>query len=217
MRVPLVFLLVILFLTGGDSLAAAESVSLEEILEASADRYNEIEGFSSRFTQRVEFPVLGKTKDFSGMLRYKKPNRLLLDYDDPEDAYILCDGESFYVYLPDVDSTGVMKTRLGSDPRSFLTEFFLDEAREKYTASLVGEEGDAYRLRFVPRGGGSEFVRLDMWVGRRSRLVERISSVDPGGNVTTYALEGVTPAPQPDEYFRFTLPKGKNLIDLGQK
>jgi outer membrane lipoprotein-sorting protein len=194
---------------------AGETKSLEAILEESAARYNEVEGFSARFRQKVEIPLLEKEKEFSGMLRYKSPNKLLLDYDSPEGAYILCDGESFYVYLPDVDSTGVMKTRLGKDPRSFLTEFFLAEAREEYAVSLVGEESGAYHLRFVPRGEGAEIMRIDMWIGRATKLVERISSVDPGGSVTSYILDSLMPAPQPEEYFKFTLPRGKRLIDLG--
>lgn len=196
---------------------AGETKSLDAILDESAARYNEIEGFSCRFTQTVEIPILEKKKEFSGMLRYKSPNKLLLDYTSPAGAYILCDGESFYVYLPDVDSTEVMRSDLGKDPRSFLTEFFLSEARSEYKASLVGEKGDAYHIRFIPRGEAAETVRVDMWIDRATKLVKRISSVDPSGSITTYYLRSPTPSPQPDEYFRFALPRGKKLIDLGAR
>ena len=125
-------------------------VSLERVLDMSSKRYNDIEGFSCRFKQVVEIPLLGKRKEFTGVLNYRSPNMMRLDYDDPAGGYILCDGTNFYFFLPDVDSTRVMKTVLEKDPRSFLTEFFLDEAKDEYEASLVGTYDDTYLLRFIP-------------------------------------------------------------------
>lgn len=194
--------------------SAGETDSLEQVLQKSAARYNGIEGFSGVFHQTVEIPLLGKKKDFHGVIRYRSPNMLRLDYDVPENGYILCDGGSFYIFLPDVDSTRVMKTVLDTDPRSFLTEFFLEEAREKYTPHLDSVDEDSYHLRFVPRETGTRLLRVEVRVDRETRLVRRVSYVDPSGSVTSYSIDEIDVGPQAADLFRFTLPAGLRLLDL---
>lgn len=195
-------------------LPGGEPADLEEVLEESAARYNEIEGFSGRFRQLVEIPLLGKEKEFSGMIRYRSPNMLRLDYDEPEGGYILCDGQSFFVYLPDVDSTRVMKTVLDKDPRSFLTEFFLEEAREDYSAKLDSlNRGNAF-LTFTPVDTRAALLRVEVTVDRQNDLVRRIAYVDRSGSVTTYTVDGIEIGRQPAELFRFELPAGLRLLDL---
>jgi outer membrane lipoprotein-sorting protein len=194
--------------------AGGTAGGLEEVLAESAARYNEISGFSGSFRQLVEIPLLGKEKEFGGRIRYRSPNMLRLDYDVPEGGYILCDGRSFFVYLPDVDSTRVMKTVIDKDPRSFLTEFFLEEAREDYTAHLDSTGREYADLTFTPRNGTAQLARVEVRVDTTTDLVRRISYIDRSGSVTTYSIDDVEIGPQPPELFRFELPAGLRLLDL---
>ncbi len=196
------------------TLEAGNEVSLEKVLEMSSNRYNEIKGFSCRFRQVVEIPLLGKRKEFAGKLNYRSPNMMRLDYDEPAGGYILCDGQSFYIFLPDVDSTRVMKTALETDPRSFLTEFFLKEARSEYDASLVDTDEDSYFLKFIPKNNRAELSRVDLRVERNSNFVRDVSYTDPSGSTTSYHLDDITVSAPSAEFFSFSLPEGLMLLDL---
>jgi len=189
-------------------------ISLEEVLDSSSMKYDELDGFSCRFRQVVDIPLLEKRKEFSGQLMYGNPDKLRLDYQEPAGGYILCDGRAFYVYLPDVDSTTVMKTALDNDPRNFLTEFFLKEARRDYEAALLSSEGEYYSLEFVPKDSRAGLLRVDMKIDKKSCLVKSVSYVDPSGSTTSYFLDGFTIHAQPEERFRFVLPEGQKLMDL---
>jgi outer membrane lipoprotein-sorting protein len=189
-------------------------ITLEQVLESSSQKYDELEGFTCRFRQVVEIPLLEKQKEFNGRLLYRNPDKLRLDYDNPAGGYILCDGLAFYVYLPDVDSTTVMKTRLDNDPRNFLTEFFLEEARRDYNADLLYSDGDFFSLEFVPKDSRTHLLRVNMKIDKKSNLVRSVSYVDPSGSTTAYFLEGFTMKAGPEENFRFMLPEGLKLLDL---
>jgi len=189
-------------------------ISLEEVLDSSSLKYDELDGFSCRFRQIVDIPLLEKRKEFSGQLLYRSPNKLRLDYREPAGGYILCDGSAFYVYLPDVDSTTVMKTGLDNDPRNFLTEFFLEEARRDYEAALSSSEGEYYSLEFVPKDPRAGLLRVDMKIDKKSCLMKSVSYVDPSGSTTAYFFEDFTIHAQPDERFRFVLPEDLKLMDL---
>ncbi|MFQ6102805.1 MAG: outer membrane lipoprotein carrier protein LolA [Candidatus Glassbacteria bacterium] len=204
----------IVALAWASGLCRAEGVTLDQVLEMSSKKYKEIEGFSSKFKQVVEIPLLAKRKEFRGELNYRSPNLLRLDYDIPEGGYILCDGNYFYIYLPDVDSTRVMKTFLEADPRSFLTEFFLDEARENYDAALVDSDDDDHHLTFIPKENRAELLRVDVRIARENGLVMDISYTDPSGSTTSYFLEDLKIQAEAKERFRFTLPEGVELLDL---
>jgi outer membrane lipoprotein-sorting protein len=212
---PFLMLMILMPLSvRSEDLGEKGGIALDQVLESSSLKYHELDGFSCRFRQVVDIPLLEKRKEFSGRLLYRNPNKLRLDYQEPAGGYILCDGSAFYVYLPDVDSTTVMKTRMDSDPRNFLTEFFLEEARSDYEAALLSSEGESYALEFIPKDQRAGLLRVDMIIDKKSRLVKSVSYVDPSGSTTSYFLEGITIHPQPEERFRFVLSEGLKLMDL---
>jgi len=210
---PFFLILMFCFVSAEETADGAE-VTLEQVLQSSSQKYEKLDGFSCRFRQLVEIPLLEKQKEFTGRLLYRNPDKLRLDYDEPAGGYILCDGGAFYVYLPDVDSTTVMKTRLDNDPRNFLTEFFLEEARRDYTADLLYSDGDFFSLEFVPKDSRSLLLRVNMKIDKKSNLVRSVSYVDPSGSTTSYFLEGFTMNARPVEHFNFVLPEGLKLLDL---
>ncbi|MFQ6104355.1 MAG: outer membrane lipoprotein carrier protein LolA [Candidatus Glassbacteria bacterium] len=107
-----------------------------------------------------------------------------------------------------------MKTVLETDPRSFLTEFFLDEARENYTATLLSADDEEYHLSFIPRDSRAELSRVDVRIGREKGFVMDISYTDLSGSTTSYLLENPEVDVREEKHFRFTLPEGMDLLDL---
>ncbi len=91
----IVFLFAVgLFFAGSIGLSAQQIVTASEFLDQVGQRYEQIQDYSARID------ISANEKNMSGMLYYRYPDLLRIDFSDPEEQVLVTDGSTLILYIP---------------------------------------------------------------------------------------------------------------------
>lgn len=187
------------------------------VLEAASARYADATALCADFTQSLDNPLLKQTKTSRGVLCQRQPDLFSMRFHDPDGDLVVADGTHLWIYYPSMNAKQVFRSSLEGAGRSFdFHREFLENPREKYTATYVGRESvggaQTHRVSVVPRGDAS-YRGADLWIGVDDRLVRRIEIREQNGAVRTVTLDGVRLNPSIAKgTFSFTPPAGAQII-----
>ena len=193
--------------------SGARADALKDALDKLQSRYEATKNMEADFRQTVESPTLAGPLKTSGKVAFEKPNHMRWDYDPPDQQTIVGDGDTLWLYQPDMNQ--VIKTPLGkafqaSTPLTFLAG--LGELDRDFTASLEGESGDAWVLRLVPKQD-TAVGTLGLTVRKSDASIAEARITDTAGTTTKIAFSnekrnGKIGA----DRFRFTPPAGVDVV-----
>jgi outer membrane lipoprotein carrier protein len=195
--------------------AAATDAATDDILRATARRYEQVRSLQAEFVQQLHNPLLGQTTRSRGTLYQRQPDRFLMRFSDPEGDVIVSDGEFFWVYYPSVDARQVIRSPRGPQGLDLHAQFIGDPVR-RFAATSHGRESvhgrPAHVLTLVPREPMG-YRSLKVWIDVADHLVRRFELVEENGNVRQFELHDVVANPSlPDRLFQFTPPAGAQVI-----
>jgi outer membrane lipoprotein carrier protein len=195
------------------ALPAETDASLaQSLVRRLEERQSRAQDMTARFVQSYRSGVLGKEIVERGVVRLKRPGRMLWEYKDPEKKTFLSDGHSYWFYVPadrqvivrDQDQERGVATRLLSGRGGLLGEF-------EATLDSPPSEG-LYRVRLSPRKPDPEVEVLLVDLDPAGQL-RGIQVEDAQGNKSRFRFEDVREnTGLPDKLFRFEVPPGVEVI-----
>ena len=159
------------------------------------------------FTQTVTSPDGKRTKSSSGTFEFQRPDRFRFAYTKPFEQLIVGDGQKVWLYDPDLNQVSARKMdkALGATPAALLAgnnlerDFTLKaESADTVLATPRHEDGTLQSLRIRFKGKELAGVEIVDGFGQKSLL-------SFGAVSANVAL--------PADLFRFTAPKGADVID----
>lgn len=106
--------------------SAQEIITGQDFFDRVAENYQGIEDYSADFEMTVEDTVM------SGLIYYKNPNLIRIDFLDPEEQVLVADGEIIQVYVPDYNVTLTQRLKDQTNPGGFATGEGLSLLRRNY-------------------------------------------------------------------------------------
>ena len=206
-------LLALLVVACSGSRAGAAAV-LDDAIAALQARYDSTRTLKAAFTQTLESPTLAGTLQTAGTVVFEKPNRMRWDYAAPDAQTIVGDGETLWIYQPDLKQ--VIKAPLkdafqSSTPVTFLAG--LGNVRRDFDPSLLADEAERWVVTLVPRQKGTGIGTMVLGVRKADASVAEAKITDAAGTITTIRFSGeerngaVAPGT-----FRFTPPAGVDVV-----
>jgi len=208
MRRVLGSLLVVLALV-----APASANALKSALAKLQSRYEDTKTMEADFKQTVESPTLATPLKTSGKVAFEKPNHMRWDYDPPDKQTIVGDGQSLWLYQPDMNQ--VIKAPLGeafqaSTPLTFLSG--LGNLERDFDASLEKETSDAWLLKLVPKKDAGLGV-LGLTVRKSDAAIAEAKITDAAGTTTRIAFSNEKRNGKIEaSRFTFTPPPGVDVV-----
>jgi len=197
--------------------AAGQDTSANEVLEAAALRYSEVQTLCADFVQELSVPLLGEERTGRGRMCQANPDRFAMRFSDPPGDAVIADGTWVWVYYPSLDENQVIKFPMAVGSRGFdFHREFLDDPATKYEATYEGREDVAehptHRIRLVPRTPVS-YAAAVVWIDADGSILRRVRIEEENGSVRTVTLEVVELDPiVDDDWFTFTPPPGAVII-----
>lgn len=179
------------------------------VLRAYLDRLGTL---SADFHQQVIGRDLEPIDDARGRVVLKKPGRFRWDYSEPYERVISADGERVWLYEADLEQVTIRRldAGLGETPAALLTGAADVLDHFDYHGSAV--DGEMRWLRLQPRSAEADFAGIEL--GFSDGELQRIFLTDRLGQLTQIYLTGIDQgADFPDEFFRFEVPDGVDVID----
>lgn len=195
-----------LFLSLTGSAAAQDAAALEK-------RWAAIRSLQAEFVQvqrDVDGLLLGES---SGRMALERPGRFRWVYRAPYEQTIVADGSVVWVHEPDLKqvSRRPAQAAMAGTPAELLAgEVSLAEV---FTVQPLPPENGAQGWRLEPRKRDAEFDRIDLWFEGDTPV--RLVFSDPlGGSTEVRLISPQLNARLPRDTFRFSPPRGHEVVDL---
>jgi len=196
---------------------AADGKNAEAIVDSLQKNYDTTTDFTADFQQETEVKNINRTLKASGKLSFKRPGKMLWNYDEPKGQFVIADGKFLYFYQPDQNQ--VIKSPLknafrGDIPLSFLLG--LGNLKKDFNATLQSSDGNLYVLRLEPKGEAGGFSEILLAVNKGSFDIVRVSVHDAANNVTTLRFANMRKGVGvKDSLFQVQIPNGADVVELG--
>lgn len=184
----------------------------EGLVRRLEERQARARDLTARFVQSYRSGILGREVIERGVVRLKRPGRMLWDYKDPEKKTFLSDGRTSYFYVP-ADRQVIVRDQDGERGVAALLLSGRGRILEQFEVLLDTAPAEGvFRLRLSPRRTDPEIeiVLVDV---EPSGLVRAIQVDDAQGNRSRFRFEDVREnTGLPDRLFRFEVPAGVEVI-----
>ena len=197
---------------------AAESTSTEAIVDALQRTYDATVDFVADFRQETDVKTLGRSLKASGKVSFKRPGKMLWNYETPKGQFVLADGKHLYFYQPEQNQ--VIKSPLknafrGDIPLSFLLG--LGNLKKDFNASLKASDESQNVLRLEPKGEAGGHNEILVGVSKSSSDIVWVSVRDAANNLTTLRFSNMRKGVGiKDSLFQLQIPNGADIVELGQ-
>lgn len=197
---------------------AAETNSAEPVVDALQRTYDATADFVADFRQETEVKTLGRSLKASGKLTFKRPGKMLWNYESPKGQFVLADGKHLYFYQPEQNQ--VIKSPLknafrGDIPLSFLLG--LGNLKKDFNATLKASDESQNVLRLEPKGDAGGYSEILVGVSKSSSDILWVSVRDAASNLTTLRFSGMRKGVGiKDSLFQVQIPSGADVVELGQ-
>jgi len=198
--------------------SAAEPNSAEPIVDALQRSYDATIDFVADFRQETEVKTLGRSLKAGGKLSFKRPGKMLWNYETPKGQFVLADGKHLFFYQPEQNQ--VIKSPLknafrGDIPLSFLLG--LGNLKKDFNATLKGSDESQNILRLEPKGEAGGYSEILIGVSKSSSDILWVSVRDAASNLTTLRFSGMRKGVGiKDSLFQVQIPNGADVVELGQ-
>lgn len=149
----------------------------------------------------------------SGHFAFRRPGRFRWEVKKPYEQLIVSDGTKVYQYDPDlaqVIERDVSKS-IGASPAAIL--FGSGSLDEAFVTTPLPDKDGLQWLRATPRKADAGFAHVDL--GFRDDKPVRLELLDSFGQVTRIELSDIQTNPKlPTDAFKFTLPKGADVVHM---
>ena len=207
----------VLALLGG-RIFAAENSGAEAIVDNLQKNYDATVDFTADFRQETEVKNLNRTLKSAGKLSFKRPGKMLWQYEEPKGQFVLADGNHLFFYQPDQNQ--VIKSPLknafrGDIPLSFLLG--LGNLKKDFNATLKASEPTQNVLRLEPKGEAGGYTEILLGVSKPAADILWVSVRDAVNNITTLRFSNMRKGVGlKDALFQVQIPKGADVVELGQ-
>ena len=165
----------------------------------------------AHFAQIVLDRNMKMLQQATGTMQFSRPGRFRWEYDPPYEQVIVSDGSKVWLYDKDLNQVTVRRLdrALGSSPAALLAGS--DDIEKSYRLSSLGNQDGLDWLEAVPRTQDTAFERVKLGFGKAG--LEAMELRDPFGQITVIKFSTIERnAKLPPEAFRFTPPKGADVI-----
>jgi outer membrane lipoprotein carrier protein len=201
------------------SSSAGESNAADAVVDSLQKNYDATTDFVADFRQETEVKNLNRTLKASGKLSFKRPGKMHWLYEEPKGQFVLADGKHLYFYQPEQNQ--VIKSPLknafrGDIPLSFLLG--LGNLKKDFNATLKASEENQHVLRLEPKGEAGGYSEILLGVSKASSDILWVSVRDAANNLTTLRFSNMRKGVGlKDTLFQVQIPKGADVVELGQQ
>lgn len=188
-------------------------VGVDSLLALANSAHASRQRLTAVFAQRIENPLLGRTREGRGSWYQAGRDRFRMDFDEPDGDVYVADGSCLWLYEPSLhDQVMVSSLEEGVEIGTIdILGRLLSEARTRYNGVDEGtEEIDGVETRVVsltPRELPARYVEVRLWIGTPDRHVRRFRIREENETVRTVTLTRLDPdAPIAPSMFEYVPP-----------
>jgi outer membrane lipoprotein-sorting protein len=185
-------------LAAGLSAASAPPDLFDRIYAEGQQKNGAMKTLTAAFTETTTSTLLTRPLVATGTVAVQRPAQIALRYTDPEIRRVLIDGARLTIDWP---ARQVHESRVIGASQQRIQKYFVDSSPDELrrhfevTASETSDRPNTYLVTMVPtrRQIREGMSRLELWVSRRSLLMEAMRITFPNGDTKLMTFTDVRP------------------------
>ncbi len=195
----------------------AQDLALTQVITNIQERYEHTHDLEAAFTQEATIKSINQTVTETGVVYFKKPQRMLWDYQTPSQKKLVINPEKAWLYVPEDNLVYLQDAKnILSSKMTVRFMIGMGKLQEDFQISFADphqvDENGYYHLCLLPRSKELGIDKLFMKVHKDTFFIINFSFTDMYGNTTKLTFSDMkTNTNLPDSIFTFTPPPGVNL------
>lgn len=200
--------------------AHAQDPVLTQVIKNVQERYEQTNDLEASFIQEATIKSVNQTVTETGVVYFKKPQRMLWDYHTPSQKKLVINPEKAWLYVPEDNLVYVQDAqKILSSKMTVRFMMGVGKLQDDFQISFAGpnkiDANGYYDLCLLPRSKELGIEKLFMKVHKDTFFIMNFSFADMYGNTTKLTFSDMkTNMNLSDSIFTFTPPPGVNLYHV---
>ncbi len=191
---------------------APASKDLKQVLDRLQRHYRDTNSFSAKFSQEIATVGAPKRKR-QGTVSFRKPGRMLWEFEDSEKQTIVSDGETLYSYDPDLNQvveTPLKQALKSSSATSFLLGIGNINRDFKAAFATPAKPTGLVDLILDAKAGG---YKIEVGLDPKTYNLTTLTLIDQLGDTTRIDFSDIHDNVElPESIFAFKAPAGADVV-----
>lgn len=204
---------------------AAEPNELDVILKKIDERQKTVEAMKGSFIQRKSLSLLQNELVSKGLMYFKRPQKMMWEYKEPEKNIMIVNGNIVWLYLPELKEATRFDLSQKADIKRIFEKMAVgmgqspDELKKDYDVSLLKKvkkgEKNLYVLELIPKDKAISglFKKIHLWFSDDG-LLYKTELFEKNNDTTIVEFQKLEINKSiPDSLFEFKPPKDVKVVD----
>lgn len=185
------------------------AVDLDEIIDKTTEKYNDLNSFYAEFTQVLCDELSGTCQLFEGKIYFKRPNFFRMEIGDPAQIYV-GDSSSLWIYMP--DKKRAIRQSLGQIPVQINPDIFLKDYDKKFNIELISEKENTVQIALLPIEETDIYTKIIIAIHKSKYEIQAISIQNQAGQESKFSFDKIEiDKTMSKSLFEFTPPEGTEV------
>lgn len=188
---------------------------LPKLLQEVEAKYTAAKTLEAKFNQTTVQKALGKTKESSGTLKIKRPNKMRWETEAPDKNLLVSDGKTFWFYTPPFEEgdSGQLMIKKTAEVQSRMANALLSGSFSMAKDMKIEPKGASHFVLIPKRGTAGTVIRAEIAIDPASKTIQSVTLLHDGGNEAKIRLSQIhLGKAEPDASFQFKAPPGTEVL-----
>jgi outer membrane lipoprotein carrier protein len=193
----------------------AQPVGTDEVIQRLREVREKTKDFSADLLQEKKVSMLKEKIVSRGRIRYKYPDKVSIEFFQPEASQMVFDGKTLLLYYREEKAAERYQAQSSPMVEKYLL-FSQDPFQEKLAAWKIVEDHDSSLMMEIhPKGEDFLFVKARFWISKRDWMVTGMEMVEKNGDTTLLRYSNIRlNTGLTDSDFELRLPADVKVTDV---
>ncbi len=193
----------------------AQTLTVDEVVQRLRESREKTKDFSADLLQEKKISLLKEKVISKGRIRFKKPDKISIEFFHPETSQMVYDGKTFLLYFKEEKMAERYQVQGNPVVEKYLL-FSKDPFQEKLAQWRIVEDRETVlALEILPKVKDPLFVKTRMWISKKDWIITGMEMVEKNGDTTTLRYSNMrVNMGLADSDFEIRLPKDVKVTEI---
>ena len=193
----------------------AQTLTVDEVVQRIRESREKTKDFSADLLQEKKISLLKEKVISKGRIRFKKPDKISIEFFHPETSQMVYDGKTFLLYFKEEKMAERYQVQGNPVVEKYML-FSKDPFQEKLAQWRIVEDRETVlALEILPKVKDPLFVKTRMWISKKDWIITGMEMVEKNGDTTTLRYSNMrVNMGLADSDFEIRLPKDVKVTEI---
>ena len=193
----------------------AQTLTVDEVVQRIRESREKTKDFSADLLREKKISLLKEKVISKGRIRFKKPDRISIEFFHPETSQMVYDGKTFLLYFKEEKIAERYQVQGNPVVEKYML-FSKDPFQEKLAQWRIVEDRETVlALEILPKVKDALFVKTRMWISKKNWIITGMEMVEKNGDTTTLRYSNMrVDMGLADSDFEIRLPKDVKVTEI---